>query len=97
MNRPCYLCVDLKRYFASAECAARGLDPFKTNLVVADNSRGKGALCLAVTPALSEHGVKNRCRLYEIPDGIEYIIAKADTYGNDRQPNKRASRKGNVH
>ena len=76
MNRPCYLCVDLKRYFASAECAARGLDPFKTNLVVADDSRGKGALCLAVTPALSEHGVKNRCRLYEIPDGVEYIIAK---------------------
>ena len=73
---PCYMCVDLKRYFASAECAARGLDPFKTNLVVADDSRGSGALCLAVTPALSEYGVKNRCRLYEIPAGIDYIIAK---------------------
>ena len=73
---PCYMCVDLKRYFASAECAARGLNPFKTNLVVADDSRGSGALCLAVTPALSEYGVKNRCRLYEIPAGIDYIIAK---------------------
>ena len=73
---PCYMCVDLKRYFASAECAARGLDPFKSNLVVADDSRGSGALCLAITPALSEYGVKNRCQLYEIPAGIDYIIAK---------------------
>ncbi|WP_294469530.1 DNA repair protein [uncultured Ruminococcus sp.] len=76
MAEQCYMCVDLKRYFASAECAARGLDPFKTNLVVADESRGKGALCLAVTPALSKLGVKNRCRLYEIPDNIDFIIAK---------------------
>ena len=76
MAEQCYMCVDLKRYYASAECAARGLDPFKTNLVVADESRGKGALCLAVTPALSEFGVKNRCRLYEIPDNLDYIIAK---------------------
>ena len=73
----CYLCIDLKRYFASAECAARGLDPFKTNLVVADLDRGKGAICLAVSPALSaQYGVKNRCRLYEIPEEAEYIIAK---------------------
>ena len=57
----CYMCIDLKRYFASAECAARGLDPFKTNLVVADPDRGKGAICLAASPALSaQYGVKNR-------------------------------------
>ena len=73
----CYMCIDLKRYFASAECAARGLDPFKTNLVVADPDRGKGAICLAVSPALSaQYGVKNRCRIYEIPEEADYIIAK---------------------
>ena len=42
-----YMCIDLKTFFASVECSERKLDPFKTNLVVADPSRGKGALCLA--------------------------------------------------
>ena len=31
-----YFAIDLKSYYASAECAARGLDPLTTNLVVAD-------------------------------------------------------------
>lgn len=70
-----YLCIDLKSFYASVECVRRGLDPFKTNLVVADPSRGNGALCLAVTPALKELGVKNRCRLFEIPKDIKYIVA----------------------
>ena len=30
-----YFAIDLKSYYASAECAARGLDPLTTNLVVA--------------------------------------------------------------
>ena len=34
-----YLAIDLKSYYASAECAARNLDPLTTNLVVADASR----------------------------------------------------------
>ena len=34
-----YLCIDLKTFYASVECADRGLDPFTTNLVVADESR----------------------------------------------------------
>ena len=75
MNR-IYGCIDLKSFFASAECAERGLDPFKTNLVVADPERNEGTICLAVTPALKKLGVKNRCRLYEIPKNIDYIIAK---------------------
>ena len=70
-----YLCIDLKSFYASVESVERGLDPFKTNLVVADPSRGKGAICLAVTPALKELGVKNRCRLFQIPDDVEYITA----------------------
>lgn len=70
-----YLCIDLKSFYASVESVERGLDPFKTNLVVADPSRGKGAICLAITPALKEMGIRNRCRLFEIPDGVEYITA----------------------
>ena len=70
-----YLCIDLKTFFASVECVERGLDPFTTNLVVADPSRGKGAICLAVSPCLKNQGVRNRCRLFEIPDDISYITA----------------------
>ena len=68
-----YLCIDLKTFFASVECAARGLNPFTTNLIVADPTRGSGTICLAVTPALKKLGVKNRCRVYEIPKDIHYI------------------------
>lgn len=71
-----YLCIDMKCFFASVECALRGLNPFETNLVVADESRGKGAICLAISPKMKSLGVRNRCRLYEIPENIEYIIAK---------------------
>ncbi len=71
-----YLCIDLKSFYASVEAVERGLDPFKANLVVADSTRGRGAICLAVTPALKNVGVKNRCRLFEIPENIKYITAK---------------------
>ena len=70
-----YLCIDLKTFYASVECVERNLDPFKTNLVVADSSRGFGAICLAVSPAMKNLGVKNRCRVYEIPKNIKYITA----------------------
>ena len=70
-----YLCIDLKTFYASVECVERGLDPFNTNLVVADSSRGKGTICLAVSPKMKMLGVKNRCRLFEIPPTIKYIIA----------------------
>lgn len=70
-----YLCIDMKSFFASVECAERGLSPFETNLVVADESRGKGAITLAITPKMKALGVKNRCRLFEIPKNINYIIA----------------------
>lgn len=70
-----YLCIDLKSFYASAECVERSLDPYTTNLVVADETRGKGTICLAVSPRMKMLGVKNRCRLYEIPPTINYIIA----------------------
>ena len=70
-----YMCIDLKSFFASVECADKGLDPFTTNLVVADPSRGSGAICLAITPAMKALGIRNRCRVFEIPKGVEYITA----------------------
>lgn len=44
-------------------------------MVVADPTRGDGAITLAISPALKELGVKNRCRIYEIPKQIQYEIA----------------------
>lgn len=74
MNR-IYMCIDLKSFYASVECVERGLDPFKINLVVADPTRGNGAITLAATPAIKKLGVKSRGRIFEIPKNIEYIIA----------------------
>ena len=70
-----YLCIDGKCFYASVECAERGLNPFETNLVVADPGRGKNALCLAISPKLKSLGVHNRCRLSDIPGSIKYEIA----------------------
>lgn len=70
-----YLCIDLKSFYASVECVERGLDPMTTDLVVADPEREKGTICLAVSPSLKAKGVKNRCRVFEIPEGMDYIMA----------------------
>ena len=75
MSNRIYLCIDLKSFYASVECAERGLDVMTTDLVVADPSREKGTICLAVSPSLKAKGVKNRCRVYEIPEHMEYIMA----------------------
>lgn len=71
-----YLCIDLKSFYASVELVERHLDSMTSNLVVADTSRGRGALCLAVSPSLKSIGVRNRCRLFEIPSNIRYLVAK---------------------
>ena len=70
-----YYCIDMKTFYASVECAERGYNPFETNLVVADLSRGTNALCLAITPKMKAQGIKNRCRLSEIPRGVTYEVA----------------------
>lgn len=71
-----YMCIDLKSFFASVECSERHIDPFETCLAVVDSERGKGSICLAITPKMKELGIKNRCRLYEIPEDLDYIAAK---------------------
>ncbi len=74
-ERHTYICIDLKTFYASVECVDRGLNPLTTCLVVADESRGRTTICLAITQAMKDLGIRNRCRLFEIPDGIDYIKA----------------------
>lgn len=69
------LCIDLKSFYASVECVERGLDPMLTDLVVADPDRTEKTVCLAVSPSLKAKGVKNRCRVFEIPKDLDYIMA----------------------
>ncbi len=70
-----YLVIDLKSFYASVECVERGLDPMTARLVVADLSRTEKTICLAVSPAMKALGVRNRCRVFEIPAGIDYVVA----------------------
>lgn len=70
-----YVCIDLKSFYASVECRERGLDPMTTNLVVADPERTEKTICLAVSPAMKALGVPGRCRVFEIPKNIKYIMA----------------------
>lgn len=71
-----YCCIDLKSFYASVECVDRKWDPFEKNLVVADPERTEKTICLAVSPAMKALGVPGRCRVFEIPEGIEYFMAK---------------------
>lgn len=71
-----YICIDLKSFFASVECVERGLDPMTAKLVVADPTRTEKTICLAVSPALRALGVRNRCRVFEIPPRLDYIMAQ---------------------
>ena len=60
-----YIAIDLKSFYASVECVERGLDPLKTNLVVADPSRTEKTICLAVSSSLKSYGIPGRARLFE--------------------------------
>ena len=60
-----YIAIDLKSFYASVECIERGLDPMKTNLVVADISRTEKTICLAVSPSMKSYGISGRARLFE--------------------------------
>lgn len=70
-----YICIDLKSFYASVECRERGLDPLTTNLVVADPERTEKTICLAVSPAMRARGVPGRCRVFQIPPDIDYMMA----------------------
>lgn len=75
MKNRTYVCIDLKSFYASVECMERGLDPMTTNLVVADPERSEKTICLAVSPSMRALGIPGRCRVFQIPKNIEYIMA----------------------
>ena len=75
MKKRIYLCIDLKSFYASVECVERGLDPLTTNLAVADPERSDRTICLAISPSMKALGIENRCRVFQIPKSVDYIMA----------------------
>ncbi len=75
MENRVYMCIDLKSFYASVECVERGLDPMTTNLAVADPERSDKTICLAISPSMKALGIKNRCRVFQIPKDVKYIMA----------------------
>lgn len=76
MEEKTYFCIDLKSFYASVECVERGLDPLTTNLAVADPERSEKTICLAISPSMKALGIKNRCRVFQIPRNVNYIMAE---------------------
>ena len=68
-----YVSIDLKSFYASVECKERGLNPMKTNLVVADSSRTEKTICLAVSPSLKAYGIPGRARLFEVVQKVKGV------------------------
>ena len=75
-DRRVYFVIDARSFYASVEAVDRGLDPLACKLVVADPERSEKTICLAVSPALKAMGVKNRCRLFDVPKDDDIVIAK---------------------
>ena len=86
-----YIAIDLKSFYASVECADRGLDPMQTHLVVADASRTEKTICLAVSPALKAHGVPGRPRLFEVVEKVRQINARRRASAPGRRLEGRSS------
>ncbi len=85
MKERTYVVIDLKSFYASVECAERGLDPLNTNLVVADESRTDKTICLAVSPSLKAHGVPGRPRLFEVKQKLKEVNAQRRTSSPTKQ------------
>ena len=73
MSDRTYIAIDLKSFYASVECVARGLDPLTTNLVVADRSRTDKTICLAVSPSMKAYGIGGRARLFEVVQRVKEV------------------------
>ena len=67
--------IDMRAFYSYVECVDRGLDPYKTPLVVADKDRGVNTIILSVTPYLKSLGVPSRLRIKELPKRDDYIYA----------------------
>ena len=71
-----YIAIDLKSFYASAECRRLQLDPLDANLVVADSSRTEKTICLAVSPSLKALGIPGRPRLFEVIQAVQAINSR---------------------
>ena len=72
-----YAVIDMKSFYASCECAARGLDIFSTPLVVCDPTRTENTIVMSATPYLKSHyGVKNVERMKDLPKIKRMIYAQ---------------------
>ena len=71
-----YIAIDLKSFYASVECAERGLDALTTNMVVADPTRTEKTICLAVTPSLKAYGIPGRVRLFDVVRRVKEVNAE---------------------
>ena len=80
-----YIAIDLKSFYASVECMERGLDPLTTNLVVADESRTRKTICLAVSPSLKQYGIPGRPRLFEVVRKVEEVNASRRMHAPGRE------------
>lgn len=79
------MCIDLKSFYASVECVERKLDPLKTNLVVADESRTDKTVCLAISPSLKQCGLGGRARLFEVKQKVKEINLQRRKLNNYRK------------
>lgn len=80
-----FMCIDLKSFYASVECVERKLDPLKTNLVVADESRTDKTVCLAISPSLKQCGLGGRARLFEVKQKVKEINLQRRKLNNYRK------------
>lgn len=86
-----YIAIDLKSFYASVECAERGLDPLTTNLVVADKSRTEKTICLAVSPSLKSYGIPGRPRLFEVVQKVREVNAQRQRNAPNRKLTRSSS------
>ncbi|MBP5092081.1 MAG: hypothetical protein J6328_05960 [Bacilli bacterium] len=72
-----YCVIDLKSFYASCECVARGLDILKTPLVVCDPDRSMSTIVMSSSPMLKEkYGIPNVCRRRDLPNVPGLILAQ---------------------
>ncbi|WP_375179899.1 Y-family DNA polymerase [Enterococcus rotai] len=74
-SRRVIFCIDVKSFYASVECVARGYDPLEKMLVVMSHAENTGGLVLASSPKAKEVlGITNVTRKYDVPDHPELVI-----------------------
>ncbi|MFZ5946246.1 MAG: DNA polymerase thumb domain-containing protein [Bacillota bacterium] len=72
------LCIDMKSFYASCECAARQVDPLNAYLAVIGDKSYSGSIVLASTPRMKkEYGIKTGSRLFQIPKDPKIHLVEA--------------------